>query len=76
MNQPSNGLFVTRHVSEARDYELLDELEALAGSSWWDMFTNGLAIRERRAAIRDELERRLASRHAKVSAPEKPAVQP
>jgi len=76
LTQPSNGLLVTRHVTEARDYELLDELETLAGSSWWDMLTNGLGIRERRAAIRNELERRLGLRHAKVSTPEKVAVQP
>ena len=74
--QTVNGLLVSRHVSETRDYELLDELETLAGCSWWERLMQGPTIDNRRGAIRDELERRLALRHEKASMTEKAAVQP
>ena len=76
MTKTMNGVVVSRHVSEVRDHELLDELETLAASSWWEWFMRGPTIDSRRSAARDELESRLAMRHEKVSASEKPAVQP
>lgn len=55
---------VIRHVSDMTDHELLDALEEVAGASWWQHLWHG-PFGQRRAALRDELERRMDARHGK-----------
>jgi hypothetical protein len=49
---------VLRNVRDMSSIELLDALEEIAGASWWEHFWNG-PLTSRRAALRDEIERRM-----------------
>lgn len=52
---------VIRRVSEMTDMELLNALEEIAGASWWQHIWEG-PFGERRAALRNEIERRMSYR--------------